>query len=96
MANEMPGYSSGAGESLQTALPQRGTLPTPSATDPQAGFGTDYGLAGGLGPPVRPNVGTPLAGDSSRGSTSASASDMAMGTDSGLASSATSMRQSNL
>jgi hypothetical protein len=85
MANEQAGYSGGFGESLQTALPRSATVPSPSATNPQNGFGTDSGLAGPLGPPVVPTVGVG-GGSSSSGSTSPSDTNMAMGTDSGLAS----------
>lgn len=85
MANEQAGYSGGVGESLQTALPQSATVPSPSATDPQGGFGTDSGLAGGLGPPVVATVGAAAGGSSSRGSVMASDGSMGMGTDSGLA-----------
>jgi hypothetical protein len=83
--NEQPGYSGGFGESLQTALPRGATAPTPSATNPQNGLGTDSGLASPLGPPVVPTVGA-AGGSSSSGSTSPSDANMAMGTDSGLAS----------
>jgi hypothetical protein len=95
MANEIPGYSGGVGESLQTALPQRGSVPTPSATDPQGGFGTDSGLAGALGPPVRPLVGAD-AGGSSSGSSITTGYLTATGTDSGLASPPTGRRATNL
>jgi len=82
--NEQPGYSGGFGESLQTDLPRGGAAPTPSATDPQGGFGTDSGLTGPLGPPVVPTVGA--GGGDSSASNIVSGYLSPTGTDSGLAS----------
>jgi hypothetical protein len=52
-----------------TPLNRPSSSPVPSATDPQDGFGTDSGLAGGLGPPVVPLAGTPLVTRPDRPST---------------------------
>jgi len=64
----MGGYASGPGP--QTPLGKPASSPSPQATDPQRGYGTDSGLQGSLG--------------SSGGNVTASNPNMAMGTDSGL------------
>jgi hypothetical protein len=79
-----------------TSLGREVSSPTATASDPQAGRGTDSNLTGPIGPPVRPLVGTPLAGPDHPSTVMPDTIMGALGTTSGLGAAVSGSTQSSV